>query len=70
MTEIQDEVVELEDEVAFMFDEVAALDDEQNIQDERILTVEQETSGRSPVSIYVFKYSRFHKLDNTLCYYD
>ena len=38
MVEVQDEVAELEDEIAFLFDK-------QVIQDERIFTLEQETSG-------------------------
>ena len=46
MTDIQDDIAEVKDEVAFMFDEVAELDDEQNLQDQRIFTLEQETSGK------------------------
>ena len=45
MIDVRDEVADLEDQADFLFDEVAEISDEQNLQDERIFIVEQETSG-------------------------
>ena len=45
MTEVQEEVTDLQDEFIILFDDVSTLFDGQTLQDERILTLEQGTSG-------------------------
>ena len=47
MTEVQEEVGLLFEQTGFLLDEVASLDDAQVPQDERILTREQEASGKT-----------------------
>ena len=46
MTFVEAAVVDLEDQADFLFDEVASLDDAQVLQDQRILILEEETSGK------------------------
>ena len=46
MTEVQEEVTDLQDEFIILFDDVSTLFDGQALQDERILILEQDTSGK------------------------